>query len=243
MCPRRDLERHICNNLDTETCPDRDIHFFKPCGTTNFPSKLWSSSLPCIFLGTHESFVFQSKPKIKNLFNDIERTIKIKLGCFLKKLTHGNNWWEQVSRFELNQEHCAKANCATTNFLQIEKNQLIELLEHLYWCCNVLPAFVFNGGKNGLFQMKSYLLPILCNERDSDSTVIKNTNQFFFFKYGDIQLLDKMNIFGGATSLDSFLKPQNFSDFQNQMNFYATNGLTILTKCRTNISLVWRILP
>ena len=35
----------------------------------------------------------------------------------------------------------------------------------------------------------------------------KKANQFvFFFKFGDIELLDIMNFLGGATSLDSFLK-------------------------------------
>ena len=50
------------------------------------------------------------------------------------------------------------------------------------------------------------MLPILVNERDMEPTVIKKTNQFISFKFGDIQLLDIMNFLGGATSLDSFLK-------------------------------------
>ena len=53
---------------------------------------------------------------------------------------------------------------------------------------------------------KSYLLPVLINEQDIDSTVIKKAKQFVSFKFGDIQLLDIMNFPGGATSLDSFLK-------------------------------------
>ena len=54
--------------------------------------------------------------------------------------------------------------------------------------------------------MKSYLLPILVNERHIELTVIKKANQFVSFKFGDIQILDIMNSLGGATSLDSFLK-------------------------------------
>ena len=54
--------------------------------------------------------------------------------------------------------------------------------------------------------MKSYLLPILVNERDIEPTVIKKANQFILFKFGDIQPLEMMNFLGGATSLDSFLK-------------------------------------
>ena len=50
------------------------------------------------------------------------------------------------------------------------------------------------------------MLPILVNERDIEPTVIKRANQFVSFKFGDIQLLDFMNLLCGAASLDSFLK-------------------------------------
>ena len=54
--------------------------------------------------------------------------------------------------------------------------------------------------------IKSYLIPILVNDRDFEPTVTKKANQFLFFRFGDIQLLDIMNYLGGATSIDSFLK-------------------------------------
>ena len=60
--------------------------------------------------------------------------------------------------------------------------------------------------KKDINLIKSYLLPILVNERDFEPTVIKKANQFVSFKFGDIQLLDIMNFLGGATSLDFFLK-------------------------------------
>ena len=34
----------------------------------------------------------------------------------------------------------------------------------------------------------------------------KKANQFVSFKFSDVQLLDNMNLLGGPTSLDSFLK-------------------------------------
>ena len=66
--------------------------------------------------------------------------------------------------------------------------------------------FGFNSAKYDLNLIKSYLLHILVNERDIEPTVIKKAKQFMSFKFGDIQLLDKMNFLGGASSLDSFLK-------------------------------------
>ena len=56
------------------------------------------------------------------------------------------------------------------------------------------------------------MLPILVNERNIEPTVIKKVNQFISFKFGDIQLLDIMNLLGGAISLDSFLKTYKTSE-------------------------------
>ena len=96
--------------------------------------------------------------------------------------------------------------------MQIQKKQLIDLQEHLKRYCNVLPIFGFNSAKYDLNLLKSYLLPILVNERNIEPTVMKKTNQFISFKFGDIQLLDIMNFLGRATSLDSFLKAYKTSE-------------------------------
>ena len=88
----------------------------------------------------------------------------------------------------------------------MQKTQLIELQEHLERYCNVLPVFGFNSGKYDINLIKSYLLPILSNERNMEPTVIKKANHFVSLKFSDVQLLDIMNFLGGATSLDSFLK-------------------------------------
>ena len=78
--------------------------------------------------------------------------------------------------------------------------------------CSTLPVFFFNSAKYDLNLIKSYLLPILVNERDIEPTVIKKANQFISFKFGDIQLLDITNFLGGATGLDSFFKAYKTSE-------------------------------
>ena len=83
---------------------------------------------------------------------------------------------------------------------------MIELQEHLARYCNVLPVVGFNKAKYDINLIKSYLLPFLINERNMEPTVIKKANEFVSFKFGNVQLLDIMNILGGATSLDSFPK-------------------------------------
>ena len=132
---------------------------------------------------------------------------KIKLGSILEKPTQRHNRREQADL-----DDCDNETCASTQLLQIQKNQLTDLQESLERYCNVLPVFGFNSAKYDLNLIKSYLLPILINEREIENTVIKKTNQFISFKFGDVQLLDILNFLGGATSLDSFLKAYKTSE-------------------------------
>ena len=111
----------------------------------------------------------------------------------------------------MSHDDCDNEICASNQFLQIQKNQLIDLLESLERYCNVLPVFGFNSAKYDLKLIKSYFLPIFVNERESEPTVIKKANQFISIKVGDIQLLNIMN-FPGSTSLDSFLKAYRTSE-------------------------------
>ena len=152
------------------------------------------------FIGALENSALQIKAKMKNLFLDTE-TIKIKLGSILEKITQRHNQREQAYL-----DDCDNETCTFTQFLQIEKKQLIDLQEHLERYCNVLPVFGFNSAKYDLNLLKPHLLPILVTERNIEPTIIKKANQFISFKFGDIQLWDIMKFLGGATSLDCFLK-------------------------------------
>ena len=88
----------------------------------------------------------------------------------------------------------------------MEKNQLIDLQEHLDRYCNVLPVFGFNSAKYDINLIKSYLLPIFINESNMEPIVNKKVKRIVSFNFGVVQLLDNLNFLGGATSLDSFLK-------------------------------------
>ena len=109
-------------------------------------------------------------------------------------------------------DDCDNETCTSTQFLQIQKKQLIDLQEHLECYCNVLLIFGFNSAKCDLNLIKSCLLPILVNERNIEPTVIERANHFISFKFGNTQLLDILNFLGGATSLDSFLKAYKTSE-------------------------------
>ena len=158
------------------------------------------------FITNLDGLATQSKAHIKFKFIDVETAIKIKLCAVLEQLNQRRNRAEKLSNFV---DDCIveeEEQDLSTQFLQMQKNQLIELKEHFEHYCNVLPVFRFNSAKYDVNLIKSYLLLILVNERGIESTVIKKANQFVSFKFGDIQLLDFMNFLGGATSLDSFLE-------------------------------------
>ena len=153
-----------------------------------------------------EGLATQSKAQIKLNFIEVETAIKIKLCAILEQLNQRRNRAERVSNFV---DDCIveeEEKDLSTQFLQMQKNQLIDLQEYFERYCNVLPVFGFNSANYDNNLMDSYLLPIPVNERNIEPTVLKKANQFVSLKFRDIQLLDIMNFLGGATSLDSFLK-------------------------------------
>ena len=103
---------------------------------------------------------------------------------------------------------------ASTHFLRIQKNQLIDLMQHLEKYTNTLPVFGFNSGRHDINLIKSYLIPYLINEKEIEPSVIKKANDFVSFKFGDVQLLDIMKFLGRATTLDSFLKAYKASELK-----------------------------
>ena len=129
--------------------------------------------LVTFFIGALENSALQSKAILKNLIFDIETTIKIKLGSILEKLTQRHNLREQTHL-----DDCDHENCTSTQFLQIQKKELIALQEDLECYCNVLLILSFSSAKYDLNLIKSYLLPILVNEHNIEPTVIKKANQF-----------------------------------------------------------------
>ena len=159
------------------------------------------------FIDAVEGLATQSKAQKKLKILETETTIKSKLTRTLESLNERRCRNHCVFQLE---DHCFENDNeekdVSTQFLQMQKNQLIELEEHLERYCNVLPVFGFNSAKCDINLIKSYLLPSLINERNMEPTVIKKANQFVSFKFGDLQLLDIMNFLGGATILNSFLK-------------------------------------
>ena len=149
------------------------------------------------FVAALEGLATQSKAQMKLNLIEVETAIKIKLWAIMEHLNQRRNRAERVSTFV---DDCiVKEEDLTTQFLQMQRNHLNDLLEHF-------ELFGFISANFNINLIKSYLLPILVDERVIEPTVAKKSNQCVFFKFGDIQILDIMNFFGDATGLDSLLK-------------------------------------
>ena len=177
------------------------------------------------FIDAVEGLATQSKTQMKFKFLEIETAIKSKLTRTLEPLNERRCRNQPVFEFE---DQCFEDDNeekdASTQFLQKQKNQLIELQGDLERYYNVLPVFGFNSAKYDINFIKSYWLPILINERNMEPTVIKKANQFVSFKFGDVQLLNIMNFLGGATSFDSFLRAYKTSETKASL---PMNGLSL----------------
>ena len=114
-----------------------------------FLSKSDPQHLVASFIGALENLASQSETEMKTLFPDIETTIKNKLGSIWEKLAQRVNRREHA-RFDMCQDDCDNEICGSTQFLQIQKNQLIGLQESLERYCNVLPVLGFNSAKYDL---------------------------------------------------------------------------------------------
>ena len=169
------------------------------------------------FISALEGLATQSKVQMKLRFIEVETAIKVKLSSILEQLNQRHSRRERVIDFDDDEyfNDTAEEKELSTQFLQLQKNQIIDLQEHFERYCNTLPVFGFDSAKYDINLIKSYLLPIPVNERQIEPAVIKKANQFVSFKFGDVQLLDIMNFLGGATSLDSFLKAYKTEETKN----------------------------
>ena len=110
---------------------------------------------------------------MKLKFLEVETAIKSKLTRTLESLNEHR--YRNLRDIEFEDHFFEDDNeekDASTQFLQMQKNQLIELQEHIERYCNVLLVFGFNSAKYDINLIKSSLLPLLINERNMEPTVI-----------------------------------------------------------------------
>ena len=97
------------------------------------------------FITALEGLATQSKAQMKMNVIEVKTAIKIKLCAILEQLNQRRNREERVSIFVDDCIVVEEENGLSTQFLQKQKNQLIDLQEHFERYCNVLPVFGFNS--------------------------------------------------------------------------------------------------
>ena len=104
------------------------------------------------FITALEGLATQSKTQMKLNFFEVETAIKIKLCAVLEQLNQRRN---RMSNFV---DDCIveeEEKDLSIQFLQMQKNQLIDLQEHFERYCNVLPVFGFSSAKYDINLIKS----------------------------------------------------------------------------------------
>ena len=138
-------------------------------------------SLVFSFISALEGLPMQSKAQLKLRFSEVETAIKIKLSSILEQLNQIHSQQERGIDYD-NGEYfndTAEEKELSTQFLEMQKNQLIDLQEHFERYCNTLPIFGLNSAKCDINLIKSYLLPILVYERQNEPKVIKKLISLF----------------------------------------------------------------
>ena len=112
---------------------------------------------------------------------------------------------------------------SSTQFLQLQKNQLLDWQEDFERYCITFLNFGFNSARYDINFIKSYVLPIVVNEWDVESILIEQGKQFVSFKFANVHVLDIFKFLGSATDLDSFLKAYKTSETQGLFPYECFN--------------------
>ena len=107
------------------------------------------------FITALEVLATQSDAQMKLNFFEVETAIKIKLCAIMEQLNQSRNQAERVSNFAGDCLVEEEEKDFFTQFLQMQKNQLIDLQEHFERYCNVLPVCGFSSAKYDINLIKS----------------------------------------------------------------------------------------
>ena len=107
----------------------------------------------------------------------------------------------------------------STQFLQTQKKQLLDLKDQVERYCNVLLVPALKTAKNGIILVKSYLLSLPVIERVIEPLVIQKPNQFVSFSFGNAQFLDLLGFLGRTTSLGFFSKAYRTSETKSWFSY------------------------
>ena len=142
------------------------------------------------FVDALENLATEVKTQMRAHFFEAEISINSKLSCVMESLNELQSNQEATLDFE---DECCRDDSKegipqSTQFLQMQKKQLIELKEPLERHCNLLSVFEVKNYNHGVYFVNMYLLPILVKKCSIKSTVIKNVKPCVSIKFDDIDL-------------------------------------------------------
>ena len=108
------------------------------------------------FVEALEEIASKSQAELLEKFSSLEIEIKVRKNSIFEKLEELKNQSTPLFEFQYIEEEEIDMS---TQFLQIQKNQLLELQQHFQRYVNTLPIFRFNSGKNDLNFIKFYYYP------------------------------------------------------------------------------------
>ena len=113
------------------------------------------------FVEAIEDLANKSKTEMRTKCSSIETIIRARINTICENLNKRKD--QNASTFEFEDEPTEEDDEAdlSTQFLQMQKNQLLDLQQHFERYVNTLPVFGSNSGKYDFNLIKSYLYPIL----------------------------------------------------------------------------------
>ena len=131
------------------------------------------------FVSSLELLAEKRKLQLRTNFQEIEIFVNDRVKKFFDKL-NARTLAERLEVFDYEDE-CAEdeeEDDTSTQFLRIQKNQLIDLKQHFDRYVNTLPLFGFNSGRCNVSLIKSYLIRYLKREKEIDPTILKKASDF-----------------------------------------------------------------
>ena len=150
-------EEHAYKQTETTTWIEKHVLISVSISSNLIPEPIFFCNaephhLISSFITAFEGLATQSKAQMILNSIEVETAIKIKLCAILEQLKQRCNRARRLSYFK-NDCMVEEEKDLSKQFLQIEKNQLIDLLEPFERYCNVLPVFGFNSAKYDINQV------------------------------------------------------------------------------------------
>ena len=133
------------------------------------------------FISALESLATQSKAQLKIKFIEVETAIRNKLCSILGQLKQRHSQSERVNDCDDDEyfNDTAEEKELSTQFLQMQRNLLIDLQEHFERYRNMLPVFGFNSANYDINLIKSYLYQFLLMNNKLNQQLSKKLISFF----------------------------------------------------------------